>query len=104
MPAFFPIQSGNVFARPQCAPTGNVYYFGGQRATCPAGSGLVSIGARWKDAFHPNGYLMLSQQSDARGGTFLVALDKPWYAFLLPNQMRIAVKLICVSVPPGATG
>jgi len=101
-PAFFAIGPGNLFAHPQGAPQRTLYYFGGQKVGCPSGAAMVAVSANWKDAVHPQGYVMFSQQSNPRAATLLVALIKPWYAAFLPNPMRIQVKVVCQAAPPGS--
>jgi hypothetical protein len=99
--AFFPIGTSSPVTHPQLAPNRDVYYFGGSRAPCPPGAGLAAVlSTRWVDVVHPQGYLMFSQRADLRGTTFLLALVKPWYSALLPNPMRIAVKVLCLAAPP----
>jgi Subtilase family len=98
--AFFAIDRGNPFQRPQHPPQQFLYNFQGRTIACPPNYRLTAFRLGWKDTIHPQGYMWFSPIASLSASTFMIALVKPWWWGLLPNTIGIKVTAQCVRPPP----
>jgi hypothetical protein len=90
------VGSSSLLAHPQGATERELYNFHGQTASRPDNYGLTDVQLKWKDAIHPQGYVWFSPRSSRSSTTLMVALVKPWWSAILPDEMRVQVLTRCL--------